>query len=294
MVSVAVTGADGRVGEHLLPALEENHRVTPVDRDEVAGWETAIADVTEYDGLVDAPAGHDCIVHLAAESASEADWEAVREPNVEGTWNVYRAAMETDADRVVFASSNHVRHVYNVAASDEPRSQTPPTDARPVSPRAAVRPSGPYGITKVTGEAIGTYHADRFDLAVVNLRIGWVLTRAALEGRQATELAAYARAMWLSPRDCRHGVLRAIAAELPDDRNPLTVNLLSENRERYLSLTETVRYPGYRPRDHRTKRRPRAAPALDGVGIGGRPIRRRNVDPAVATPSPAWASGRLR
>jgi L-arabinose 1-dehydrogenase [NAD(P)+] len=163
----------------------------------VTGWETETVDVTVYDPLVEAVDGHDCVVHLAAESASEARWESVRQPNVEGTWNLYRVAAETGVDRVVFASSNHVTHMYNVVDPAEPRSQTP-------RERVVTRPSGrphpaerTYGVTKVAGEAIGTYHADHHGVSVVNLRIGWVLTQSALSDQQETDRAAYARAIWL-------------------------------------------------------------------------------------------------
>jgi len=247
MAQIAVTGAGGRVGEHVLPALEENHEVTPVNRSDVSGWETTIADVTNYEEMVDAFKGYSCVVHLAAQSASEAAWEAVFEPNIQGTWNVYRAAVANDVDRVVFASSNHVSHMYNMADPDEPRSQKPPTESIPVTADDAARPSGPYGITKVTGEAIGSYYADRFDIEVVNLRIGWVLSREALQEHQTTDISQYARAMWLSPQDCREGIRKSVREDISE--NPLTVNLLSENEERYLSLTKTMRCLDYRPSD---------------------------------------------
>lgn len=247
MANIAVTGAGGRVGEHVLEALERDHEVTPVNRSDVDGWETTIADITNYEALVEAFEGFDHVVHLAAQSASEADWDEVYEPNIQGTWNVYRAAVENDVERVVFASSNHVTHMYNMDDPAEPRSQAPPDECRPVTADDPARPSGPYGITKVTGEAIGSYYADRFDLDVVNLRIGWVLSRDDLRARQDGDLGEYARIMWLSPRDCRDGIRKSITADLSE--NPLTVNLLSENQERYLSLTKTMRRLNYRPQD---------------------------------------------
>lgn len=244
---VAVTGAGGRVGEHVLPALAEEHEVTPVNRSEVTDWETIIADVTDYDALVDAFEGFDVVVHLAAQSASESDWSDVSEPNIDGTWNVYRAAVENDVDRVVFASSNHVTHMYNMEDPAEPRSQKPPEESQAITTQDDPRPSGPYGITKVAGEAIGNYYADRFDVEVVNVRIGWVLSRDDLRAKQDTDLAAYARAMWLSPRDCQDGIRKAVNESLPE--NPLTVNLVSENQERNMSVTKTMRALNYRPQD---------------------------------------------
>lgn len=247
MASVAVTGAGGRVGEHVLPALAASHEVVPVNRSEVDGWETTIADITDYERLVEALDGFDCVVHMAAQSSSEATWDAVFEPNIQGTWNVYQAAVENNIDRVVFASSNHVSHMYNVEDPSDPRSQKSPQDSRPVTADDPPRPSGPYGITKVTGEAIGMYHADRYDIEVVNVRIGWVLSEDDLRDKQTTELADYARTMWLSPRDCQDGMRKAIEEPLPE--NPLTVNLLSENQERYFSIAKTMRCLDYRPQD---------------------------------------------
>jgi L-arabinose 1-dehydrogenase [NAD(P)+] len=54
--------------------------------------------------------------------------------------------------------------------------------------------------------------------------------------------------MWLSPRDCRDIHLKAATADLPRDR--VTVNAVSRNDERFLSLTETHRTIGYEPRDN--------------------------------------------
>ena len=85
---------------------------------------------------------------------------------------------------------------------------------------------------------------------MVDLRIGWLLTEEELRDRQDEddpEFARYARAMWLSPRDCQDVVKKAATVDLPE--NPLTVNAVSRNGERYLSITETMRGLGYEPRD---------------------------------------------
>lgn len=247
MTRIAVTGAGGRVGEHVLPALDADNEVMPVNRSEVTDWETIIADITNYEALLDAFEEFDVVVHLAAQSASESDWEEVSEPNIDGTWNVYQAAVENDVERVVFASSNHVTHMYNMKDPAEPRSQKSAEESRAITTEDDPRPSGPYGITKVAGEAIGTYYADRFDIEVVNVRIGWVLSQDDLREKKDTDLAGYARAMWLSPRDCQDGIRKSVEQSLPE--NPLTVNLLSENQERNMSLTKTMRALNYRPQD---------------------------------------------
>jgi|GEM_PF-2721779 hypothetical protein len=61
------------------------------------------------------------------------------------------------------------------------------------------------------------------------------------------ERERFARATWLSPRDCRAVHRRAATADLPE--SPVTVNAVSRNDRRYFTLTETMRTLGYRPRD---------------------------------------------
>jgi L-arabinose 1-dehydrogenase [NAD(P)+] len=114
-------------------------------------------------------------------------------------------------------------------------------------------PDSYYGVSKVTGEALADYYAETHGLEFVNLRIGWYLSAERLRELQAEpdSVARYARAMFLSPRDCRDILRRAAEADLPE--NPLTVNVTSRNANRYLSLTEAIRSLGYEPRDDAAK-----------------------------------------
>jgi L-arabinose 1-dehydrogenase [NAD(P)+] len=122
-------------------------------------------------------------------------------------------------------------------------------DPGTVRPDEPTRPDSYYAVSKVSGEALGSYYVDRHGLEVVNLRIGWLLAEDELRDLQDEDesVARYARAMWLSPRDCRDVMERSVTADLPE--NPLTVNAISRNQERYLSITETMRGLGYEPRD---------------------------------------------
>ena len=247
MARIAITGASGRVGPHVREALESKHDVFAIGRTEVEACETTIADITNATEIQDALSDAECVVHLAAESASAASWEEVVDPNINGTWNVYNAAVENEVDRIIFASSNHITHMYNMEDPSEPRGQRPTDELRSVHPDDAPRPSGPYGISKVTGEAIGTYFADRENVEVLNLRIGWVLSENRLRELQSSALAAYARSMWLSPRDCKSAFKQAI--DVPLSQNPLTLNLISGNSERYLTMTPTMRALNFAPKD---------------------------------------------
>ena len=247
MARIAVTGAAGNVGRETLAAFEETaHEVTPITHRE-RDLDSVVLEVEDRAAVADALAGHDAVIHLAGNPSPDAEWDGVLGVNVDGTYSVYEAAVEHDLDRVVFASTNHVHQFYNVDDYESPESLV--DRPRAVSPDEPVRPDSYYAVSKVAGEALGTHYADRHGLEVVNLRIGWLLDEAALREKQAEResLARYARAMWLSPRDCQHAMRRAVEADLSE--NPLTVNLTSDNREQYLSLTETRRGLDYAPRD---------------------------------------------
>ncbi len=247
MAKVAITGGTGSVGEQALEALDD-HETTVLARGSDDDVDVVRLDVTDRERFVDVLDGHDVLVHLAANSSPFAEWDDVVEPNIEGTYNAYRAAVECGVDRVVFASTNHVVHMYNAADPSEPESLV--DRPRPVSPDEPARPDSYYGISKVTGEALGAYAADRHDLTVVNLRIGWLLEPAELRETQdePAEHAHFARAMYLSPRDCRDAIRRAVTEPIVE--SPLTCHIVSRNDDRYFSTVEAAAGLGYRPRDN--------------------------------------------
>ena len=244
MARIALTGAAGSVGSAAMSGLE-SHDVTPITHRDRDGLDSVVLDVEDREALVDAFEGQDVVVHLAGNPSPEAEWDSVLSTNIDGTYNVYEAAVENDVERVVFASTNHIHQMRNIGEIDRP--ETLREDAATVRPDAPHRPDSYYGVSKVAGEALGNYYATRHGLDVINLRIGWLLSEDELRDRQDDDeaFARYARAMWLSPEDCRDGVRRSVEATL--DTNPLAVNLISANHDRYLSITETQRELGYAP-----------------------------------------------
>ncbi|ODR79616.1 epimerase [Haladaptatus sp. W1] len=251
MTRIAVTGAGGNVGRESLTALED-HDVTPITHSEHDDIDSVRCDVTDYDALSDALSGHDVVVHLAANPSPEADWRSTVDVNIEGTRNVFEATREHGIRRVVFASSNHAVGMYNAADRTKTETMTTGT-AEPISHDDPPRPDSYYGVSKVTGEALGTYYADRHDIEVVNLRIGWLLPEDGLRDTQdePEEHARFARAMWLSPRDCRDVIRAAVTADLPE--RAVTAHATSRNDDRFLSLLWAERALGYRPRDNATE-----------------------------------------
>lgn len=249
MTRIALTGAAGKVGRELLDAFDEDDEVLPFTHSEQDDIASELLDVTDADEVVEKLDNLDVVLHLAGASSPDADWETVSETNIEGTKHVLDAAIENSIDRVVYASSNHAVGTYN-SEDDDPESMTIGY-AKTVDADAPTRPDSYYGVSKAACEGLTKFYADTEDLEIVNLRIGWYMTedelRAETEGGDPGR-TRFARALWLSPHDCRDVHRQAATVELPE--NPVTVNAISRNDERFHSITETMRLLGYEPRDN--------------------------------------------
>jgi uronate dehydrogenase len=217
---VLVTGAAGRIGRSLSADLPEHGwRVRGFDRSPVDGGVSGdVRDPAALDAALDGAAA---VVHLAGQP-TEAPWPVIRDANIEGTFQVFEAARRNGIRRIVFASSNH-------ATGFTPVEPELPVDRPP-------RPDTLYGVSKVFGEALGRYYADRYGLQVACVRIGTFAERP----RDNRSLAT-----WLSPADCARLVDACLRAE------HLSYALLwgvSANTRRTWRLDEASAL-GYRPRD---------------------------------------------
>lgn len=127
-----VTGANGMLGQDLVPLLEaRGHVVTGVDRDEL--------DITDPAATLDAAAGYDVVVNVAAYTAVDAAETAEGTAftvNAVGPALLARAAHAAGA-RMVQISTDYVFD----GVATEPYAET-----APILPRSA------YGRTKAAGE----------------------------------------------------------------------------------------------------------------------------------------------
>lgn len=179
---VLITGIAGQIGTVVRQALEPTHEVSGVDIKPVEGVPVLVGSMAHLDAVLPAFEGIDTVVDLANLPAGDTPWDKVYENNIANIWNALEAARRSGVKRVVFASSNRASEGYEF---DEPYKSICAGNYHGLTPggfplvtaQMPPRPSGPYGVGKVLGEAAGRYFVDYHGLSVICLRLGTV-TRA--------------------------------------------------------------------------------------------------------------------
>lgn len=164
-----VTGGAGFIGSALVRGLlAQGRRVHVIDSlatgnldnlEEVADRITVHeADIRNYSAIAPVIAGAHRVFHLAALPSvpkSIKDPIPSHEANIDGTFNVFRAAAEGNVGRLVYAGSSS-------AYGD--------TEALPKVETMAPKPKSPYAVQKLLGEYYASVFADCFGLETVSLR----------------------------------------------------------------------------------------------------------------------------
>jgi GDP-D-mannose 3', 5'-epimerase len=158
-MKTVVTGAAGFIGSNLVRALlEEGREIRAVDntsrgsKDNLAGLDLEIvhADLRDYNQALKVIKGADTVYHLAARVGSidylhgekRIELETLQS-NVAIDANVFRACLECNSERVVYASSVSV---YPIELQNELGAIFSEGDMNPISPE------GGYGWAKLLGE----------------------------------------------------------------------------------------------------------------------------------------------
>ncbi len=172
--TVAVTGAEGFIGSHLVQALvADGHRVRAMvqyNSFSSFGWledlpadaldhvEVVLGDVRDPGSVTGLVKGVETVYHLAALIAIPYSYRAPHsyvETNVTGTLNVLEAVRHLDIPRLVHTSTSET---YGTAQT------VPITEDHPINTQS------PYAASKAGGDRLAdSYHAS-FGLPVVTLR----------------------------------------------------------------------------------------------------------------------------
>src|SRR5262245_23029805 len=175
LAKLLITGASGVIGKILVLKLAESYDVYNVDQNITAvPGRVFKADLSDYEqiaSVISAISDLRIIVHLAADSDADANWQSVLNNNIVATRNVFKAAKETHVKRIVFASSNHVTGGYE---------GIPPTlhltaNQRMITTVDPIRPDSDYGTSKAFGEAVARQYHELYGVEAICLRIGTVL-----------------------------------------------------------------------------------------------------------------------
>jgi len=238
---VLLTGAGGHVGQVVLERLRDKYdwrlmyHSQPAEEPRFPYFTGEVQDPADVRPAME---GVGAVVHLAGDPRPEAPWGSVLANNIDGTHTIYELAVQEGVERVVFASSNHA---VGAAETDE---RTPdiyrPEDEFRLDGSEFPRPGNKYGISKATGEIIGRYYHDSYDISVCNIRIGNL--------NEEYPPVDYDRgqAMWLSPRDCAHIHDRALRADYGFE----IVYGISDNDSKYYSIERAKDVLGYDPQDN--------------------------------------------
>jgi nucleoside-diphosphate-sugar epimerase len=170
MKRYVVTGGAGFIGSCLVRGLlaEEGAEVAVIDNlltghrknlEEIRSRvELHLVDICSYKDVLEAVKGADTVFHLAAIPSvprSIKDPVPSHEVNINGTFNVLRAAQENGVRRVVYAASSS-------AYGD--------TDVLPKTEAMQARPKSPYAAQKLMGEYYCSVFSSCFSLETVALR----------------------------------------------------------------------------------------------------------------------------
>lgn len=237
-----ITGISGLIGSILREALSGRFEVYGLDRNPCPSCSKFIqVDLTDREAVRQALRemhGMKFLIHLAGDARADADWESVWKHNMLATWNLYQLAAERgEFRRVIFASSNHVTGAYEW---DWLKSRQ---EGEMLASNDPIRPDGPYGISKLAGEAIARYFFDRRGLASVCLRIGTVNPPPGLP-QSDRQLST-----WLSHGD----LVRLVECALATDATFPGFGIyygVSANDRRFWDLSSAAQELGYHPLDN--------------------------------------------
>ena len=161
MSDVVVTGAAGRIGRVVAPALRNagfDVRLTDIvdAPDALAGFDYRKADMLDSAAMDAVMAQSSALLHLAGKPGVR-DWPVLERVNVSGTRTVFDAAVAAGVDHIVYASTNHVCG-FN------------PADVA-LTPDTPIAPDSSYGVTKLFGENLLAQLCAQHGLSGLSLRI---------------------------------------------------------------------------------------------------------------------------
>lgn len=223
-MKVLVTGAEGKVGRVLVPALmRAGHDVRAVDLGPPE-WDRHVdprraadyvqADLTDAASCFAIVGGCDAVVHAAAIPAPvHHPPHIVFQNNLTATFNLVEAVIAAGVRRLVNYSSETVPGFIFAYRSFKP-------DYLPIDEEHPIRPQDPYAQAKWFGELICDRAVERADLRAVSIRPCWVQDVASYERNlgpivRDASLAIGNYCSYVDAYDLAEATVRAVESDLP-------------------------------------------------------------------------------
>ena len=131
---------------------------------EIPDEQFTLADLSDLEAVGRAVEGMEVVVQMAADPRPEASWEQILQSNMIGAYNVFEACQLAGVKRIVYASSVMASWGYQF---DEPysaikacRFEDVPEDIPVVGHTDPPRPTEPYSVRKVWGEALARMYSE--------------------------------------------------------------------------------------------------------------------------------------
>lgn len=161
---VLLTGASGRIGraciQHWGDHFDLRLNVHNPAKVPEGAQDVVVGGCEDLELMKKATEGVDAVVHLGA-IPGEDTFDRLLQANVVGTYNVLEACRINRVKRIAFASTNHTTGAWE-------------WNGVQANPDMPPRADSLYGCSKVYGEVLGRYYADKCGLEFVSLRIGGV------------------------------------------------------------------------------------------------------------------------
>jgi nucleoside-diphosphate-sugar epimerase len=235
---ILITGPGGRVGPHILPLLREKYALRLVDVKPLpleGDDELAQVDIRDTEAMTHACEGMRAVIHLAAIS-DEDDFRTKLLPvNIDGVYSIFEAAHRARVQKVVFTST--MQTMLNYGAGNWVTTQMP------------ARPFTIYACTKLFGEALARYYADRRGMAAICIRLAWFQNY----GSENLRTQPHMWREWISPRDFASLLDKSIQTQLKFG----VFFGVSNNTGRYWDISNAKESLGWEPEDDAFKLAPR-------------------------------------
>ena len=232
-MKILITGAAGLIGRILRKNLPE-HELHLLDKKGIDG--SIIADISNFKEIVQHFSGIDVVIHLAASTGINTEWDEVLKNNIIGTYNVFEASRKAGVKKIIYASSNHVTGGYELV--DPPLYEQNEKKQIMITHETPMRPDGLYAVSKCFGELLGKYYSEKYGISVICLRIGTVLKDDKPKNKRYL-------ATWLSHRDLVQLVKKCIEGDVKYD----IFYGVSNNKRRFWDISHARKILGYDPID---------------------------------------------